>query len=459
MYKLFSIIIIITFIINSLNAQKTIETLNGKWLFIINTNDVGSIRSIVDMKTKDNTFYACSRKKASSDVFGFWTSFMIKVLTNEFKNGSLLRIENGIFDNSGDTCQISGRFIWPIEHYYIKGSLYRDTTHAVLIDANNTIKGTIVACRLNQQHPIAEYISVIEEVIDSVRINIYNPAIIDKKEWNRFENKIKQVSKKAQDDMEIIFAHYYYADMLSFSHFALIGNIDISTSISYNTVSNELELDELDTITAYLKIKSFKGSSEEVDSIMDIIIHKDYKNLIVDLRDNPGGSIEAGMAFASRVFDTSFYGGVFLTQKWFAKNSNPPSIDKYDSFPHFSAANYDLLLKGIHNNDGLCLKVIPKPETFSGKLFLLVNSKTASTCEPIVYGLKQNNRAIIVGSKTAGNMLSTEHFSISTDFTAIIPTAVYYTSDGYQIEQKGISPDIVINPEEALNYVLKHLMK
>ena len=39
-----------------------------------------------------------------------------------------------------------------------------------------------------------------------------------------------------------------------------------------------------------------------------------------------------------------------------------------------------------------------------------------------------------------------------------IPTADYYTSDGYRIEQNGVKPDIETKSEEALNKVLSELI-
>src|SRR5690606_12524647 len=80
--------------------------------------------------------------------------------------------------------------------------------------------------------------------------------------------------------------------------------------------------------TVYMKITSFSGTATEMDSIFKIINQKNYKNLIVDFRNNAGGSVEAGMAFTTSVVDSAFYGGVFLTQKWFNQHKQPPPIEK-----------------------------------------------------------------------------------------------------------------------------------
>ena len=160
------------------------------------------------------------------------------------------------------------------------------------------------------------------------------------------------------------------------------------------------------------------------------------------------------MAFATNVADTTFYGGVFLTQRYFEDHQSPPNVEEYTGFPHFTAANYDLLMEGIHNTKGVCLKIIPQQQTYNGKMYILTNGNTASTCEPIVYAFKHRKRAIVVGETTAGAMLTGEEFDLGNGFKLFLPTADYYAADGYRIDQKGVTPDIEVKQEEALEYVL-----
>lgn len=215
--------------------------------------------------------------------------------------------------------------------------------------------------------------------------------------------------------------------------------------------------EEKNKTTVYLKIPSFGGRASEMDSVFDEINAKRYANLIVDLRNNTGGSVEAGMAFARNLIDTPSYGGAFLTQKWFNKNKDLPSIGDYPRFPSFSEANFDLILEGIHDSEGLCLKVVPRPETYRGKLFVLTNRRTASTCEPIVYELQRRKRAVIIGDKTAGAMLNGELFELGNGFKMLIPTADYYAVDGYRIDGQGVAPDIVTQPGNALDAAMEML--
>jgi C-terminal processing protease CtpA/Prc len=114
-------------------------------------------------------------------------------------------------------------------------------------------------------------------------------------------------------------------------------------------------------------------------------------------------------------------------------------------------------LNGIHTTEGICLKVVPRQPIYSGKLYILTNGNTASTCEPIVYSLQRLKRATIVGTKTAGAMLSAEIFEVENGFSMMIPTADYYTFDGKRLDKIGVEPNIDVQTD-ALEYVLKNII-
>ncbi len=66
-----------------------------------------------------------------------------------------------------------------------------------------------------------------------------------------------------------------------------------------------------------------------MDSIVDIIKGKNYEHLIIDMRNNGGGTIVKAISLIKYLTDEEIYGGVFLTNKWFSENANPPSVEEY----------------------------------------------------------------------------------------------------------------------------------
>lgn len=438
--------------------KEALETLNGKWFIEFQHNDIGLARTFMQFQTKDNNFEGHTRKKADKDILGIWTSFLGRTFTKSFKNGSLLRIVNGTSKLENDTLKLFGVLASALGNYYFKGYIKHNNLYAELTNKKGEKRGVMYGAKKQMSEPLENYQDLFNASLTLTEKNIFNKNLMQTKKWKKFEKNMRKVSAKVNDDLEMVFAFFYYADKLPISHYAMMKLSEPEKTLT-KSISKFVFLEEKSPQTAYLKIVSFGGTASEMDSIFKIIKQKNYPNLIVDLRSNSGGSVEAGMAFSTNVFDTSFYGGVFLTQKWFNKNAQAPTIESYPTFPHFTDANFDLIIEGIHNTEVLCLKIIPQETTYKGKIYLLTNNSTASTCEPLVYGLKQQKRAIIIGEKTAGAMLNGEIFKLDKGFKMVIPTADYYTSDGYKIDQNGVKPNIETKQEEALDYVLKNLIK
>lgn len=454
-----TVVFLFLFLVNSL-AHSQSNDLNGLWLFNLQHNDIGAARTLIRFEADSTRFEAHTREQADRDLLGRWTALLGRAFTPHFKQGSLIRIVNGVSKMENDTLRLKAIFTSAMGNLHFNGYCINGVVHAELTNGKGELRGTMEGQKSSFTHPLEDYKALIEKASVITRENIYNQALLESRKWKKFTKKTGKVSPKIHDDLEMIFAHFYYAGKLPVSHYALLKlqeNKEISEEDS--TEQKSVFLEEVSKKTAYLKIKSFDGSAEEMDAVFDTILRNGYENLIVDMRNNSGGSISSGMTFATHVADTSFYGGIFLTQKWFNDHSNPPTLESYSEFPHFTEANYGLIIEGIHSTQGLCLKVIPEEQAYTGKLFILTNAITASTCEPIVYGLKHQNRAIIVGEKTAGAMLNGERFYVDNGFTIIVPTADYYTADGYRIDQNGVTPDRKVNEEDALEYVLKQLLE
>ncbi len=435
------------------------EPLHGHWSLDFRHNDIGLVRTFMQFETDGSRFEAYTRKNADRDILGGWTSFLGRTFTKSFKKGSLLRVVNGSYTTENDTLKLAGILTSAMGNYHFRGFVAGDRLYAVLTNGRGEKRGAMSGVRKKYVGPLEDYPALFRASQELTADKIFDKEILQTKAWKKYVNDMGKVTTRVQDDLEMVFASFYYTGKLPVSHYALLKTDDSEKEAALPDTSHYVFLEEKTAQTAYLKITSFGGTAAEMDSIFRIIIQKNYQNLVVDLRNNTGGSVAAGMSFATSVADSTFYGGVFLTQKWFNQHKKPPGVESYPAYPHFTAANFDLIIEGIHQTDVLCLKVIPKPLVYNGKLFILTNGKTASTCEPLVYGLQQRKRALIIGEKTAGVMLNGEKFPLGKGFSMYIPTADYYTSDGFRIDQKGVKPDIETKQEEALDYVWKHLIQ
>ena len=381
---------------------------------------------------------------------------LARLFTNDFKKGALFHIVKGQIVKN-DTLKLSGIFTSTIGNYYFNGYISNGVLSATLTDGRHEHFASITGTK-DKRKIIEEYASIFEESSELFKTKVYDPEIIHTREWKQFETRMKTISPKLHDDVELVFAFFLHARKLPFSHFALFKRPPTNPNDEEGTYEPLVDIEKISERTACLKIKSFGGTAREMDSVLQIVVSEDYENLIVDLRNNPGGSVAAGMAFAKRFVDTTIFGGVFLTQRWFNEEPGLPKLREYDELAHFSEANFNLIIQGIHREKGLCLKIVPEKEVFRGRVFILTNGNTASTCEPIVYGFKQYKLATVIGEKTAGAMLNGEFFELSSGFSLVVPTATYYASDGFKIDQNGVLPDINVKSAEALDYVLTTLL-
>jgi carboxyl-terminal processing protease len=140
------------------------------------------------------------------------------------------------------------------------------------------------------------------------------------------------------------------------------------------------------------------------------------KGLVLDLRNNPGGVLEAGVAVADDFLDA----GVIVT----ADGRTPEARFRMDATPG------DLI-------DG-------------APLVVLVNGGSASASEIVAGALKDHGRAILVGRRTYGKGSVQTVMPLSHGGAVKLTTSRYFTPSGASIHGKGIVPDILEDgPGEA----------
>jgi len=457
--KLYLLFCLSSFLSLSSCAEKTIDNaaLSGPWLMSIFTDAVGKVQTVMYFEVNADSsgvypFHAFTEKNMDRKIFGFWRAEAGRMIGSSLKQGSIVRIVKGKF--SGDS--LSGILTTPFGNFYIHTTVRNGQMSGNLTNGKNNIIGHIKGSKGLPALPLRNYPAIMDSAIAVTQNKLYDPSILHTPAWEKFKNEMARVSKFTEDDAAFVLAFFYFSQkMLPFTHYSLYAPLDQEEDNSLSTDKN-VTLEQKGPKTMYMKVSSFGGSEGEMDTAFSQIMDKGYDTLIVDLRDNGGGSIEAGLGFIRHLIKDTLYGGIFLTQKYFINHTLPPGADQYKSFPAFSKANLSLLYKGISELPGICLVAYPQPPVYTGKVYLLVNGNTASTCEPIVYGLKQHHIATIAGERTAGAMLCGEQYDIKDGFTLTVPVATYYASDGYKIDKRGVEPDIKVKSADALDSVLQH---
>ncbi len=156
-----------------------------------------------------------------------------------------------------------------------------------------------------------------------------------------------------------------------------------------------------DAQTGYVKIDMFSETThDEFREALQDLQRQGMKQLIVDVRDNPGGYMDAAAAIADE-----FIAGEHTLVSTRGKN-------KRDSIVSHE--------KGLFE---------------SGKLCVFINESSASASEILAGALQDFDRAIIMGRRSFGKGLVQEQFELPDHSAIRITTARYYLPSGRCIQK------------------------
>jgi len=151
--------------------------------------------------------------------------------------------------------------------------------------------------------------------------------------------------------------------------------------------------------------------------------HPEVEGYILDLRGNPGGL----------VFEMARHAGLFAR-----------------------GFLWRLVLRGIG--------VIPQPtippwgEAPAKKpLAVLIDGAVNSAAEGLAGGLKASGRAVLFGERTAGNTEAVLPYCFPEGAVALVASGVLAPLKGPTWEGRGVEPDFVVDPDEALSAAMRYL--
>jgi carboxyl-terminal processing protease len=139
--------------------------------------------------------------------------------------------------------------------------------------------------------------------------------------------------------------------------------------------------------------------------------HGKLRGYILDMRNNPGGLLDQGIAVADDFLNS---GEIVSTH-------------------------------GRHSEDDEVWYAHPGDITNGLPMVVLVNSGTASAAEIVTAALQQNSRAVVTGTRSFGKGSVQTIFNIEGHGALRLTTALYYTPSGKSIQDYGVAPDLVVH--------------
>ncbi|WP_017651737.1 carboxyl-terminal processing protease CtpB [Fortiea contorta] len=164
----------------------------------------------------------------------------------------------------------------------------------------------------------------------------------------------------------------------------------------------------------YIRLREFSShAADQMRRAIRDLNGKQVNGYVLDLRGNPGGLLQASIEIARMWLDN---GGIVRT------------VDRKGGAEDTKA-------------NRTALTNLP--------LAVLVDGNSASASEILTGALKDNRRAVVVGSQTFGKALVQSVHELTDGSGLAVTIAHYYTPKGTDINHKGITPDIKLELTEA----------
>ena len=162
----------------------------------------------------------------------------------------------------------------------------------------------------------------------------------------------------------------------------------------------------------YVRISNFqsKTAHDLSEALEEVEKGHQLKGMVLDLRNNPGGLLSQ----AIEVSDLFLNSGIIVS----TKGRNPAQDIIAKSRDNVTGRNYPILV--------------------------LVNGGSASAAEIVAGALKDNKRALILGTRTFGKGSVQTIMPLPDGSGLRLTTALYYTPSGISIQSSGIDPDITL---------------
>jgi carboxyl-terminal processing protease len=236
----------------------------------------------------------------------------------------------------------------------------------------------------------------------------------------------------------------------------IVGTLNVPSPRSKNhpvVVPKAVLCSQMPDGIGWLKVTMFPGAvgidlARTLDTAFAHL--KDSTRLIVDLRGNTGGGI-GGLRLMSYLTPGKKEVGYSLTRARKEKGYAREKLPRFGRIPSHKATLLWLALRyGFIDKSILVVTEGLGPRRFHGRVVILVNEHTSSAGEMVAAFVQENGLATIVGTKTAGRLLSGSAFKAGFGYLLGLPVAAYLTWEGKLIEGKGVSPGIPVEllPEE-----------
>tara|TARA_R110002096_G_scaffold304809_2_gene499726 strand:+ start:1051 stop:2067 length:1017 start_codon:yes stop_codon:yes gene_type:complete len=305
----------------------------------------------------------------------------------------------------------------------------------------------------------ADFPTLADAINSTMHAHHYNPAELNSPAYLAVEQAVRELAQTATTDEAFRIGFEAIWDDGPFSH----------VDLRHEDRDAEAITDWIDTLRiggggaalswdgdiAVLTVNTMMGidTIEEIDAAYDEIAAHGAAALIIDLRANRGGMF-AFKPLVEHVLDAPLDIGVFVSQGWNAGMDRAPGRQDTAGVEPWTGWSIRDFWDSAQANDLTLARLNPDGPHYTGPVYVLVSERTASAAEIAADALQASGRAILIGHRTAGQMLSQRVYDMPGGFQLYLPIADYYSLASGRIEGVGLTPDMPQDADTALETAL-----
>lgn len=304
----------------------------------------------------------------------------------------------------------------------------------------------------------ADYSLLAAEVERAVREKLYDPAISESAQTRAFVQDVKAAAAKAQDDLEFMFG----AVMAGRSHMRFQqpllypGQVGLDGALSAKL--NETTPTRVKKGLSHGIVEIRADAFAEPELLEETLREASAANptgIVLNLRTGVGVDLSS-LQVASWLTPTPMEAGIFFGSKRRAdvlagRTQDIALVEITD------AASVRDLWRVLWRDDAARVVVMPRPDGFRGPVAVQTSKRTASTCEHLVWILRHNGRAVVLGEPTAGRPLVSDEADLGQGWLLRIASYDWRAPDGSTFAGKGVQPHRRVTKSEIDEACIREL--
>lgn len=200
-----------------------------------------------------------------------------------------------------------------------------------------------------------------------------------------------------------------------------------------------VEYQMLENNVGYIYLMQFDlVTGAQFQAAIDELEQQGAKKLLIDLRDNPGGVLDAAVDVLAYLLPEDQHDGMLIYTK-----------DKDEKGEQYFSKDGEIQ---FNSDYGTQSSQYPKKDGHQVDLpiAILVNGNSASAAEVFTGAMMDYDRATVVGTQTFGKGIVQNLIPLGDGSAIKLTTSHYYTPSGFDLHKVGLTPDVEVDLADEL---------